>query len=303
MKRTIFLILFALLFASCGENISEEMETGDSTAQVIKGDKTFNFRFDAFSTCNKYCNNIYLHINYREKGDERFSIYFYLKDNGAIDKITYLGDDGVFESSYFDPYNYFKISNFEFDSITGSLYFEFKGNLFSNREPLFLNGKVDIPVLKDIECRNYYANSLTLHDENKRLLSNRGGSIIDNPQTLQKKFRYEFYTDNGFRFTLNSEKNINELPHGSYSFTVKDITNNVMLQKYVGKADVTPSFYHKDWIQYETTGSYAITGQYRRGEYNVTTGSIDIKAFDNDELKYDFEKIYFEAVNIEGITI
>ncbi len=302
MKKVLYLFLLALIFASCSDKIAPE-DLGDSSAQIIKGEKTYNFRFDAQSTCNKNCNNLFLHVNYRNQDNERFSIYFYLKDYGSIDKVTYLGEEGIFESTYFDPYKHFTINNFKFDDKTGSLYFEFEGNLYintlANREPFFLKGKIDIPSLKDIECRNYTTNSLKLVNENTRLLYNRGGSIIENPQTPQKKFRHEFYTDNGFRFTLNSEKNIYELPHGVYPFNEADITNNVNLREFIGKPDVTPSFYYKDWIEYKTVGSYTITGQHKTDEYDTTTGYIDIKAFDNNELKYHFEKVYFEAINIE----
>ena len=302
MKKIFSLFLLVFLFVNCEDKTVPE-DLGDSSVQVIKGNQTYDFHFDSFNSCNKNCDNLYIHINYRKKGAERFSLYFYLKDNGAIDKIWYLGDEGVFTSSYFDPYNHFQITNYSFNNKTGALYFEFEGNLFintvANREPFFLKGKVDIPALNGIECRNYFTNLLTLQNENTRLLFNRGGSAIENLNTPQKKFCYEFFTDNGFRFTLNSEKNINELPLGEYSFTTKNAINNIMLREFAGKPDISPTLHDKDWIEYETSGSYTITGQLKKDGYDVTVGDINIKAFRNKELKYNFEKIHFEAVNIE----
>lgn len=303
MKKTLYLFLVAIIFASCGSGETTPEDLGDSSAQIVIGSgNTYNFRFDALNSCNKNCDNLFINTNYREEG-KQFTVRFHLKESGAIDKIWYLGDEGIFETSFFDPYDHFKIDNFNFNSEANSLYFEFEGNLFintlSNSEPLFLKGKVDIPVMKDIECKNYFTNVLTLHNENTRLLYKTANSIIDHVGTPEKSYRYEFYTDNGFRFTLNSEKNLCELPRGEYTFNSADVTNNVMLREFTGLPDISPSFYYKDWTTYETTGSYIITGQLERNNNNVTLGFINIKAFNEKDLKYDFENIYFEAVNIE----
>lgn len=302
MKKTFFVLLIVVLCASCNNESTLE-DIGDSSAQITIGAETYNINFEANRSCNKNCDNLFINFDNRKKGENSFGLRMYLKESGAINKIWYWGDEGIFESSYFDPYNHFKIKNFTFDNKTNSLYFEFEGNLFSTTSPktnpLFLKGKVNIPVLKDIECQNYYPNVLMLHNENIRLLYRESGSTANNSSTPNKSYKYVFSTDNGLLFTLNSDKNLTEPSLGEYVFDTSNITNNITLKEYIGLPDVSPSFHDKNWITYKTTGSFTITGQYEKNNHKKSVGYINLKAFNNDELKYNFENIYFEVQDIE----
>lgn len=302
MKKTGFLLFILTLLFSCKNELPPD-NLGESSAQVTIGDKTYNVNFEANGTCNKNCDNLFVNFDNRKKGENNFGFRIHLKESGAINKIWYLGDEGVFETSYFDPYEHLKINNFKFDNKTNSLYFEFEGNLFSatmsQNEPLFVKGKINIPVLKDIECKNYYSNVLKLQNDHDRLLHRESSSIIDYVGTPQKSYRYIFNTDNGFLFTLHSTKSLSELPLGEYTFNNSSATNKVTIQKYIGTPDIRPSFHHTNWTDFDTAGTFTVTGKFQKNDYHISRGSITIKAYKDNVLKHSFENIYFEAVDIE----
>jgi len=181
----------------------------------------------------------------------------------------------------------FSVQNFSLDPSTRDLSFDFSGTMYQldqdqPRNTKLIQGKVRINYLQNIECSFVpWSMEATINQTafQEVIMVERGSDI---------KSEWWAFSDNGIKLGIITEKHLENMPLGTYTFTRKDLINRVTIGKYTGplKATSLKEVLDDQWESYEYEGELVILEQTKLPKRKIR-GTFRLKAYKNDQLIYE----------------
>ncbi|WP_224998757.1 hypothetical protein [Cesiribacter sp. SM1] len=285
MKLTAsFFLAILLLFAGC-----EKEEPAISQLLEVEFDgKTTTFINEDLSA-NENCGRIFINASaVTNKFNSSFHISLDITRDGHINSmllVDYADKNQHYKTANYNAANVFSIRDYSYSPLDKSVTFEFDGTLYEADNPLntkALKGKVRLQHLYEHPC-SYWPevvkaniNSAPFHAVKH---TGRGTTSITNRTA---------YSDDGYRISIVTAREIKEMPVGSYHFAKEDATNRVMLEKYLGSpnANTYEPLWEQEWESYDYEGVLHILEQ-TADPMPHTSGTFSFKAYQNNKLVYE----------------
>jgi hypothetical protein len=301
----IMFIIFTLLITGCDTDTIINEPT-DKFATITINDKLYKIKSE-YMGCNESCNHLYTMIQY-PKGDDSFTIEFRFAKSGAIKNFSLMSynENGIsYETADFNPKGLMTVNNFEYDESKSYLHFNFDGYLvqFSNSSDLDINkkrkyikGEVTVNNVTKTECTSFISD---LNFETNDLNFSTSFPFTSYDSGLKTNpYRFEFYSDNGYRTIFKSKTDLWNQEKGTYTFDQNSIENRIDFEQYIGIFRATQILWSRDidWKKYQTSGSYTIKEHIIINGLKVTKGEMNLLVYDNGILLHTINNGTFEVI-------
>lgn len=228
-------------------------------------------------------------------------IVFNLTKHGELKSVYFADKSGEFRKDYYSPdfvpSSTVTISEFEFIENT-KLKFKFNGQLFKRKynltlqnETVQIEGNIDVKKFSKNKC-NTFLNFITLNNNIKFSNITR----INENNLPSPAIRYEGFSLNGYNINIkNLNRNLPDLPIGTYAFSNNSKTEKIEFRKYIGlpKSFSTIYIIPSDWILYETQGSFTILEKSTMNGFQVVKIKLNFTASRNGIIEYTFNDADF----------
>lgn len=303
----ISLVLLFVLFISCSkdENIPEVV----TNSLALKIDNQDLKITNQSISSNENCNGVFASCRYETKDDVGFRIEFRLNKNGALRNITlfdYRNKNSQFESADFNPKGLMEISNFSYDEKINFLYFDFKGELLEQSDDYALDidkkrkhieGSITIEEVKNTACTSFISD-LNFKATDLNFFSNLARENFDSSLKINP-YQYWFYSDNGYKTTIKSNKDLWNLDKRTYTFDQNNDENRIDFEQYIANFRSTQllAYQPKDWKKFQTSGHYTIIEHIIINGVKITKGVMGLQVYDNGVLLHTITDGKFEVAS------
>ncbi len=287
MNKLILFLLFCILFSCNSDDHSETIVTRNFELSIDT--EKMDFVNDQFFT-NENCNRIYLNMSTSSSVSvPKFLLEIEMTTSGHLKEVFYVDyadNNRHYRSPDFNNSKDFTITNFNYDKLLDSLYFEFSGKIYEFDNPL--NSKIISGVIKDDNFETIACSFLPkeiIADIDQEPLFHAVEMI--GTSSLEKT-KWIAISDNGFKIEIITDQKMKEMPIGTYSFGKADQLNIVTIENYKGPIRATNARFllDEDWESYEYEGELIIDEQIEK-PFRVTKGHFTFKALKGDELVYE----------------
>jgi hypothetical protein len=274
MKK-ILIVLLVILLSSCSKN-DEETISDKSFLQIQYNGKIINVTQDNANNfgMNENCNTIFGYMSFIDERQVKFVLDFELTKNGSLKRLLFVDytNGNHYSPSDFNSLKTFKIQNFK--NINGTITFDFEGILFRQDFPnqtIELKGKIVNEKTKDLPC------SFSPAEFSEILLETPVNFIGKIVYEQAGKYEYRFWSDNGFKLSIFSDKKLENLDIVNFNFS-NNSNIRMELKKYIGPIMATsyPLFKEDEWISFNCSGNLNILKQninpkrHTEGSFNIT---------------------------------
>lgn len=303
--RLYSLILFLLLF-SCTND--EDVVVVNQSVNVLLENKQFQIINNDFLT-QEICNDILIDFIY-DKPENHFIMSFVISKKGELKRISLLDfkrGANFFLTPDFNPVGLMAITNFKYDEVQKSVYFDFNGELIktingiqdmdTHQDKVKIKGTVNANNANTRECSTFRPDLTFEVAELKFVTAEINASFTSSVSTNSYIFRY--YSNNGYRILIKSKTDLWNLGKGVYSFNENSTDNRIDLEQYIGIIRASGSGTYSrdiDWKKYKTSGSFTILEHTTINGEKVTRGEMNLQVYDNGVLKHDVINTKFEVL-------
>ncbi|GEM_PF-2430251 len=306
MKNLFVLFLFFIISQSCRNNDSEiSTEISREIKITINGER-FNFtdkKDGELISGSTECNSIFIYTTVANNS-KKYRLNFQLLKNGELIRVQCWevlasGMHKLFMTSDFNPKSSFQISDFHYDEVTNDIKFGFAGTLYLENEPNSQNtktitGSIDIKSFEKTYCSLPFYQNITYNSTDfnfNTIHSNRNKNEV----TLVQN--HNFYSNNGYKLTLEIHNDLWSLSTGTYHFNETSNSNLVQLEKYVGDIVATQiqTINVNDWENLKTVGYFTIDTKEIINSNKKISGKITMSVYRENQR-------IFEINNMQYIT-
>jgi hypothetical protein len=298
MKKVCFFFLTISSIFSCSKE-GDDLLSNDVTIDL--NGVTYHVN-DKFSS-NENCNTIF--ILFQPSNAFPYVLDLTLSKKGDIISAKIADQTKNYESLAFNPTETFKITSFQYDSVNTSLAMNFEGTLFSSKKTTYttIKGVINKLNIKPTTCSSILARIEAVLETNngntERIYSTSGVAEFDS-----KTYRQYYYSNNGYRFVLESKTNFNTTKSGVYSITSDPNSSiKVKFQKYIGSTgdNISITYNSNEWTDFRTEGTVDIGQPLTLNGTKGIAGKLNITAFDeNNQTIYHIKNGNFILANINN---
>ncbi|VXB28770.1 conserved hypothetical protein [Flavobacterium sp. 9R] len=302
--KTIPLFIFLLLF-SCTDD--EDAIVVNQSVDVLIDNKQFQLINNDFLIVEN-CNDLFIDFIY-DKPENHFMMSFILSKKGELKHISLLDfrrSSSFYRTPDFNPLRLMAITNFKYDDIKKSIFFDFNGELIKTingiqdmdtpKEKLKIKGTVNTNNIKTEEC-SIFIPDLTFEIPELKFVTTKINASF-NPNISTNSYIFRYYSNNGYRILIKSKNDLWNLDKGVYPFNENSAENRIDLEQYIGIIRASDSGTYSrdiDWKKYQTAGSYTILEHVIINGQKVTKGEMNLKVYDNGVLIHTITKGKFEV--------
>lgn len=309
MKNLFVLILF-LIIQSCKDGGTEMLDDISSKLNVtINGEhfQTSDKKSGELITGNTDCNSIFIYTIV-SNNSKKYRINFELLKNGELIRVQCLefpvtGVNKLFMTQDFNPKASFQISDFHYSEVTNDIKFGFTGTLYLENEPQSQNtkkitGNIDIKSFEKAVCSLPFYQSITYDSSDfdfNTIHSNRNKNEVILVQN------HNFYSNNGYKLTLNLRDDPWNLSTGTYQFNETSSSNRVQLEKYIGDivATQTQTINENDWESLETVGYFTIDTKEIINSSKKIIGKITMSVYKENQKIFEINNMQYTTGSFE----
>ncbi|WP_158978964.1 hypothetical protein [Cellulophaga sp. L1A9] len=292
MKKTLLIILSIVSLISC-DNDSAAIENETKDLEIFV-DGTFYKNMSFQSGANENCGYINLNMYSLGADDFIFDMQMTFLNNGELLNLslTQITEDGT-RINFNPPYlneSAIRIDNFVYDEANEVVSFDFGGKLYNPQDNTLtksISGTLKYPNFGSDKCEPQFVPQITYDTDEFKFIANR---VTQNRPT-GSSYSFDFYSTSESRITITLDENVWDLPSQAYSFDQSSIANYVQYDEYFETIPTTNE--EEKWFSYGTEGEILIEEKVIEGGRDKLRGTINMKIFNNTELKYTVERMGF----------
>lgn len=311
MKNLFILLLFLIIPQSCRNDDPEIPNDISRKMQVTINGEYFEVFGNEDSTLifgNTNCNVISI-FTFISNNSKKYKVNFLLLKSGELVRVQCsdipltTGVQKLFMTPDFNPKSSFQISNFHYNETTNDVKFSFSGTLYleeelNSKNTKTITGNVDVKSLKNTDCSLPFYQDITYNSDgfNFNTISN---ARIKNEVTLVQN--HHFYSNNGYKLTLNTQGDLWNLPTGVYHFNETSNSDHINLEKYIGDivATQTQTFNAKDWESLKTTGYFTIDTKEIINSSKKISGKITMSVYQENQQIFEINNMQYTTGSFE----
>ncbi len=298
-KSLLFILVFISMYG-CSNDDSTPVAPVTNELNIEFDGQNYQFLNEAVFS-NENCRQFYITSSFYERDGVRFRITFNISNSGEILQVRFnLYNDvnehfKILNSHAHDIKSTFAITDFLFDSQEKSIKFNFDGlviNTSNNADTKNIKGSVNINSYIDTDCQIGKSELISQDEAGIHLYS----MTLYRSKNTRNEQVHNYYTTNGYHFTLNSNDDFWNLPLGDYPFDVDTSTIYMTARKYTGPLVAQESSRPStsvDWVNYKTRGILKIENKSEINDRKEIQGSISVELLENDNLVTTYNNIQF----------
>jgi hypothetical protein len=264
---------------------SDEVEVKNFLEYTVDGE-TVIFS-EAQFVANENCGTIFINGSNTLDTGPQFRFGINLTVNGPIKKLTladYDDNSRSYKTADYISSETLTISDFSFSQLDRSLSFNFEGTLYEIKKSATkqISGKVRVENLLYEPCSiDPWEIEAEINEDLFTAVAIMGSWGSD----LSEWFAL---SDDGLMIIIVTEKELKDMPVGTYSFTKNDLLNRVMILNYSGPPAATNSIFPtpEHWEFYDYEGELIIEEQLNTPGPK-TIGRFSVRASKDKEIVYD----------------
>ncbi|MEM7108560.1 MAG: hypothetical protein AAF519_10080 [Bacteroidota bacterium] len=276
---------------------SEESPIISNYMTVQIDGKEFTYADEDLSV-NENCNFIFINSATVQVDDQRFRLGFQLTKSGRIREIFCLDFSNssavasAFKSADFLASEVFAISNFELSEAEGTLSFDFNGLLYEldqGGSTKGISGRIETKALQLTDCSVNQWLLGTIDQQPFEAVEMEGETITSRnaqDQIISIQSSWRGISDDGFRISIVTDAELEDMATGTYPFGEKDLLNVVKFEKYLGPYEAVQLEQHRGaWQAFECSGEFVIDEQ-TGGARSRTNGTFSLNASKDGEIVF-----------------
>jgi hypothetical protein len=310
MKNLFILVLFFIILQSCrndGSEISDDISR--EIKVMVNGERfeTSDKKNGELISGNTDCNTIFISAIV-SNNSKKYRINFQLLKNGELIRmqcweVAMSGVNKLFMTPDFNPRSSFQISDFHYDEVTNYIKFGFAGTLYLEDEPNSQNtktitGNIDIRSFEKVNCSLPFYQDIT-YKSNDFNFNTIHGNRSKNEVTLVQN--HNFYSNNGYKLTLEAHDDLWSLPTGTYHFNEMSNSDRVQLEKYIGDivATQTQTINANDWENLKTIGYFTIDAKEIINSNKKISGKITMSVYQENQQIFEIKNMQYTTGSFE----
>lgn len=263
-----FSLLFFTLVGCSSDDVSPEIIDSDPSYFEIFVNNGTHGNVVSLAT-NEQCGYLRANVKNSHHESTTFTMSFELTTEGHIKEIIFAehsDNHRHYTTADFNKTEAFQISNFDFDPVERTLYFEFEGYLYEENRTnsvKYVKGKFYDSKTRFSEC-NHFPKKVTLtgapvpiHFTNSHFSSN--GAL----------YQYMFYSENGYLLRIATNNAIQNFEQGTYNFS-SESDLQIIFEQYTGPLRSGSYYNSNEWLIYDCEGSITITGHHETPFSHIT---------------------------------
>ncbi|MCH7413541.1 hypothetical protein MM213_08605 [Belliella sp. R4-6] len=286
----------------------------DELEPVIENQAVLKIDGDDFNVvnnnvvANENCEHLFVNVSYRDENKIRFNLKFDFTHDGDLRKVWYdelilpLGSNrniDIFLTPNFDPTSTFEISNFSYNKETGSLYFNFSGTIFFERDNTIqknVSGELNVKSVLDTDCGVAETGVFYSSDILNLYTISSGASKSHDDQSQ----RHQYFLSYGYSITFSLSGDLWDFPIDEIVFGEDQELDRIDFRKAIGTKVANQSGPpYQEWKDFETSGKIIIENRYTEiGEKRIS-GKLNLLVKDKGEVIYKLDGIAFKTYSFE----